>query len=204
MLEIPDQLVEDPCLLRVLHTAMRVLLHRLGQDHRPRHVVNLHLGVRPQTQPVRRMNTRRRRNLIGYCYYTIIVIQASDLDICVDLFGFEFGVARLHLDESLEPAHAPERHPHESVRSHRAPVRRVEADFGEGLDRRPVNPGGPQRCEQRLRERPHDRQHRQQRRRCATLSLLVAGDPRYRDQSCRLCLEFHSPSRCSPRIFGPR
>ena len=151
MLEIPDQLVEDPCLLRILHTAMRMLLHRPGQDHRPRHVVNLHLGVRPQTQPLGRMNTRRRRNLIGYCYYTIIVIQSSDLDICVDLFGFEFGVARLHLDESLEPAHAPERHPHESVRSHRAPVRRVEGDFGEGLDRRPVNPGGPQRCEQRLR-----------------------------------------------------
>ena len=84
-------------------------------------------------------------------------------------------------------------------KSHGAPVGRVVGDLGEGLDRRPGVAGCPQRREQRLRERPHDRQHRKQRRRGASLSLLVAGDPSYGDQSCRLRLDFHSLSRCSPK-----
>ena len=121
MLEISDQLVEDPCLLRIIHATMRVFLDRLGKDHRPRHVVNLNLGVRPQPQSVGRMNTRRRCDLIGDGDHAIMVVEASDLDIRVDLFRVELGVAGLHLDQGLEPAHAAERHPHEPVRSHRAP-----------------------------------------------------------------------------------
>ena len=199
MLEVPDQLVEDPCLLGIVHTAVRVLLDRLGEDHRPRHVVNLHLGIRPQPQSVGRMNTGRRCDLVGDRDHTIMVIEASDLDIRVDLLSFELGVARLHLHESLEPAPATERHPYEAVRSHGAAVGRVVSDLGEGFDCRPGIPSGPQRREQRLRERPHDRQHRKQRGRGASLSLLIAGDPSYGDQSCRLCFDFHGLSRCSPK-----
>jgi len=58
MLHVTDQLADEPRLLRVVNTAMNLEHESRRQQRRPRDVMHLNLGVRPDPQSLGRVGAR--------------------------------------------------------------------------------------------------------------------------------------------------
>ena len=185
MLEVPDQLTQDPRLVGIGDPAELLLHDGLGEDLRPREVVQLDL---PQLAPVDlgRMLPRDRRDLVGDGDDGVEAVLTRDVEVVLKLLCGQLVAAGLDLDER-HPALRASAHANEPVGIDLL-VAENEGDLDEALD---VAGRRPQRLEQDspvLLDGPH---HRHQSGCGSSFLLLGAVDSRRRDEP-----------RFVPRVFS--
>jgi hypothetical protein len=191
IVEVGDQLAEDPCLIGISDTAIAGLNDSLGDDAPPGEVPQA--GASQPAAVDRERGLRRRRgDLIGDRQHAVVALLARDVEIRADLVVLERSRAGLDLDEagpSLLAALADDR----AVGDHGLTTGIFEANLGEGLDdRRLWRPQLLEQCVTELGHRVHDGE---QARRGALLLLLLTAYAHNRDQACGmpgLCFRYRS------------
>lgn len=98
ILQVPDELRENPRLVGVGDSLVRLLQERLRVDPAPRQVIEVNL---PKLPLVHRdwVNSGRRRNLVADRDDGIKALFACDVEVVVDLFGVQIVPPSLDLQE---------------------------------------------------------------------------------------------------------
>jgi hypothetical protein len=179
VVEVGDELAEDPRLVWVGDAAMPVLHDGLGDDAPPRQVPQRDLAQ------LRAVHVDRRvlgagGDLVGDRHDGADAVLARDVDVARDLLVGQARVADLDLDQR-SPARLAPFDDDRAVGRVALPLGVPELNFGVGRD--PAL-GGAERAEQRVPELWDSAQNGEQGRRRALLLLFLAADPRDGDQSC--------------------
>ncbi len=106
MIEIGDELSEDPSLVWVRDTAVAVLHHGLGDHRPPREVAQLHLLQLCLADPDRRL-LRRRGQLIGEREHGVEAVCPGEIDVASDLLLGELGGPCLDFEQGCPHLLAP-------------------------------------------------------------------------------------------------
>jgi len=98
MLEVANELSEDPGLVRISDPAMDSLLDCDGEYLRPGHVVQ---SDATELAPiyVEGMNARGGSDLVGHREDHVEPVLTCDVEVCLNLRSLQFGAAGLHLDQ---------------------------------------------------------------------------------------------------------
>ncbi|MCP3801072.1 hypothetical protein NLX83_17570 [Allokutzneria sp. A3M-2-11 16] len=178
MLQVADQLTEDPRLLGIGDAAVLLLHHRLAQQLRPGEVVQGDLA-QPALVHCGRMLTGNSGDLVGDRQQRVEPLLPRDVEVGVELLGLQRVVPGLDLHER-GPGPSAARDPDEAVRDELL-LPQLERDLDEGLD---PSGGRAEGLDHGPAELPHDGHDREQRRGGAALLLVGAADARGRDEPC--------------------
>ncbi|MGH9281078.1 MAG: hypothetical protein ACRD12_23695 [Acidimicrobiales bacterium] len=101
MLEVADQLIEDPRLIRIGHTAMHLLHNRVGQHLGPGEVVESNFLELPLVDGGG-MCPGHGRDLVRDGQDDVEALLPDDIEVRLQLRGVELVGARLHLHEATQ------------------------------------------------------------------------------------------------------
>jgi hypothetical protein len=96
VIEVGDQLAQDPGLIGIGDPTEAMLQYRFGDDSPPGQVVHLHAAGLASVDGNRRL-VRAGRDLVRDRQQAVEVVVARHREIAADLLAGEFGVAGLHL-----------------------------------------------------------------------------------------------------------
>ena len=172
MLQVTNELTQDPGLLGVGDASVLLLHDRRGEDVGPRPMVQRNL-LQLALVDLRGVLARSRRDLVADRDERVEALRLGHVEVVLQLLAGQIVLAGLDLDQSRPDALAA-RHTDEPVGDDLLPAFHVERHFDEGLH---LTCDGTHRSQQRTTEFLDDPHHRQKRRRRATFLFIGAGDP---------------------------
>ena len=178
VLEVADELAENPLLIGILNPDVVVHHERAGQDSGPRQVVQVDVAVATPVN-VNRMMSVDGRQLVADREKPGVALLLHHVQIGFELLALEFIVARLDLDQQ-RPRRLPANRLEHAIHADIGTVRQVKGNFAE---RGQFPRGRSQRLEDGALEFVNRGQHRQKRGRCPALLLVVALNARHGNEA---------------------